>query len=372
MIWVRLCSGILKDLQWWQPNPTMSKTELLIYGAYGYTGELICEHLQSLGENFVVAGRDELKTKAIAKRFGKPSKVFSLDDGEAAAAALKDVAIVLHCAGPYSATSKPMVDACIEAKSHYLDITGEYKVIEAVAARDSELRSAGILGMPSVGMDVVPSDCLAVYVAEQLPSATDLKIFINATGTPSPGTTKTSLEQAGQPSKIRKDGEIVDVQFGSLIETVTFPDNRSKTLVNLPWGDIASAYFSTKVPNISVYMNVVTPLMAKISYYTGPLLRTSIAQGVLRSLVTRFVKGSDESQRESTASEFIAIASDKDGNERKAYLKVKNGYTFTMLSAVEIALRVKKGDFKPGFSTPASLYGADLVLSISGSERKDL
>ncbi|PRT57116.1 Saccharopine dehydrogenase-like oxidoreductase [Wickerhamiella sorbophila] len=350
----------------------MSKHELLVYGAYGYTGNLICQHLESLGEQFIVAGRDEAKTQALAKQYNRPAKVFSLDNRKATVEALKDVSVVLHCAGPYSATSKPMVDACIEAKAHYLDITGEYKVIEAVAARDSELRSAGILGMPSVGMDVVPSDCIAVYVAEKLPSATDLKIFIHATGAPSPGTLKTSLEQAGQPSKIRKNGKIVDVRFGSMIEKVTFPDNSQKTLVNMPWGDIASAYYSTKIPNISVYMNVVTPMMARMSYYTGPLLRTSLAQAALRGMVNCFVTGSDETQRDSTSSEFIAIASDDKGNERKAYLKVKNGYAFTVLSAVEIALRVMKGDFKPGFYSPATLYGADLVLDISGSERKDL
>lgn len=352
----------------------MSATEkkLLVYGAYGYTGKLICEYLNELGETYTIAGRDQTKTEIFAKELGVPFEVFSLDDVETTVKFLKEFAIVLHCAGPYSKTSKPMLDACIKAKTHYLDITGEYHVIEAIAARDAEVRAAGILAMPSTGMDVVPSDCLSAYVAGQLPSATDLKLYIKATGSASPGTSKTLLEEAGQPSKIRKDGKITRVPFGELTETITYPGGESVSMVSLPWGDIASAYHSTNIPNITVFMNIIPPLAAKVGYYMGPVLRAGITQYVLRCFVDKFVKGSDKDHRDSTGAEFIAVACDNEGNERKAYLRIKNGYTFTQLSAVAIALRVKNGDFKPGFFTPASLYGPDLVLSIDGSERKDL
>lgn len=348
-----------------------AKSTLLVYGAYGYTGKLICEHLREIGQRYTVAGRNDAKTKEIAEEFAVHYKVFSLDNAAEAEKALEDVSVVLHCAGPYSVTSKPMLDACIKTKTHYLDITGEYTVIEAVAARDAEIRAAGILAMPSVGMDVVPSDCISAYVANKLPSATDLKLFIKSVGAFSAGTAKTVVEMIGGGSKIRKDGEIISVPFGQLIEDIEFPNKETYTMVNFPWGDVSSAYHTTNIKNVSVFMAVMPPRAAHILSYIGPVFNVGFVRWGLQSLIGRYVKGHDAEQRKSGSAEFLAIASNGD-QEARAYLKTINGYSLTAISSVIIAQRVLKGDFKPGFFTPAGLYGADLVMEVPGSERKDL
>ncbi len=131
--------------------------KFLIYGANGYTGELITRFAAERGMSPIVAGRNEAKVQAIAQRHGFESRVFGLDKYEEVDAVLKDVGMVLHCAGPFSLTSKPMVDACIRGQKHYTDITGEISVFEGCAARDKEAREAGVMLMPGVGFDVVPA-----------------------------------------------------------------------------------------------------------------------------------------------------------------------------------------------------------------------
>src|SRR5688500_10091214 len=68
--------------------------------------------------------------------------------------------MVLHCAGPFSITSRPMVGACLRNRKHYTDITGEISVFEECADKNDRAFEAGVMLMPGVGFDVVPSDCL--------------------------------------------------------------------------------------------------------------------------------------------------------------------------------------------------------------------
>ena len=133
----------------------------LIYGANGYTGELIARAAARRGMKPILAGRNRAAIEALAAEVGLDHRVFGLDAPQAIAAALKDCAVVLHCAGPFSRTARPMIDACLLAHTHYLDITGEVPVFEMVATYDAVAQMANVMLLPGVGFDVVPTDCLA-------------------------------------------------------------------------------------------------------------------------------------------------------------------------------------------------------------------
>jgi short subunit dehydrogenase-like uncharacterized protein len=98
---------------------------------------------------------------------------------------------VLCAAGPFSATSRPVADACLRNRVHYLDITGEIDVFEALAARDAEAKARGIMLLPGVGFDVAPSDCLAAHLKRRLPDANDLRPYLSLRANTSRGTAKT-------------------------------------------------------------------------------------------------------------------------------------------------------------------------------------
>ncbi len=118
-------------------------TSILIYGATGFTGRLIAREARAKGAGVVLAGRNPDTLKAVAAPLDLPWRAFDLADRAGLDAALKDVAVVLNAAGPFSATARPMTDACLRRGAHYLDITGEIDVFEALAARDAEAKRAG-------------------------------------------------------------------------------------------------------------------------------------------------------------------------------------------------------------------------------------
>jgi len=170
----------------------------MVYGAYGYTGRLVAALAAERGELPVIAGRDERRLRALGERFELEHRKVDLSDASGLRAALEGIDVVAHCAGPFSATSEPMVDACLATGTHYLDITGEIDVIEAAAALDREAKAAAVILLPAVGFDVVPSDCLAAKLAARLPGASRLTLAFNALGSLSPGTAKTMLEAVSQ------------------------------------------------------------------------------------------------------------------------------------------------------------------------------
>ncbi len=137
------------------------QSQFLIYGANGYTGELTARVAAARGMTPILAGRNAAQVQALGAELGLPVRVAGLDDPAALDAMLRDVTVVLHCAGPFVHTATPMVDACLRAGVHYLDITGEIAVFEALAARYDEAKRAGVMLLPGAGFDVVPSDCLA-------------------------------------------------------------------------------------------------------------------------------------------------------------------------------------------------------------------
>src|SRR5436190_9875943 len=252
----------------------MSST-FLLYGANGYTGELITRYAAERGMTPILAGRNGAKVAELAGKYGFEYRVFALNESAMLDAALQEVDVILHCAGPFSLTSRPMVDACIRNNKHYTDITGEIAVFEACAARHREAEDAGVMLMPGVGFDVVPSDCLARHLKDRLPTATHLSLAFYGMGRLSHGTQATMTMNVGRGGAIRKDGKITPVPAAWKTREIDFGEVK-KLGVSIPWGDVATAFHSTGIPNIEVY--TVAPKSAlklmKLSRYLGWLFAT--------------------------------------------------------------------------------------------------
>jgi short subunit dehydrogenase-like uncharacterized protein len=346
----------------------MNKT-FLLYGAYGYTGELILQYAAKQRLRPIIAGRSLDKLEPLAKKYDLPFRVFSLDETEKLDAALKETEFVLHCAGPFSLTSKLMVEACLRTRRHYTDITGEIAVFESMARRDAKAKEAGIMIMPGVGFDVVPSDCLALHLKNHLPAATNLTLAFYGMGRISHGTQATMTMNVGQGGAVRRDGQIVRVPAAYKTRDIDFGEFK-KTGVTIPWGDVATAYYSTGIPNIEVY-TILPPSnlkMLKMSRYLGWLLASGPVQKYLQKQIP--AGGPNEEERAKGRTFLWGEASDNDGNRIEARQQGPEGYTLTALAALNVAAKILNGNFQPGFRTPAKAYGADLILEIDGVTRE--
>lgn len=340
----------------------------LIYGANGYTGELITRFAAEQGLKPILAGRTESKIKPLAEKYGFEYRIFTLEDTAALDAALDEVSAVLHCAGPFSLTSRQMAQGCLRRKKHYLDITGEIVVFESMAALDAKAKEAGIMLMPGVGFDVVPSDCLARHLKEKLPTATNLTLAFYGLGRISHGTQSTMMMNAGSGGAVRRDGRITRVPSAYKTREIDFGEVR-KEGVTIPWGDVSTAYYTTGIPNIEVY-TIVPPdavKMLKMSRYFGWLLGSKPVQRFLQPRIPP--GGPSDEERARGRSYLWGEATDEAGNRVEARQKCMEGYTLTALTALNIAQKVCAGNLKPGFQTPAGCYGADLVLELDGVTR---
>lgn len=332
----------------------------MLYGANGYTGELIAELAVRRGQRPLLAGRSAAKIAPLAERLGLEHRAFDLAD---AAAAVQDVALVVHCAGPFSATSRPMVDACLSTRTHYVDITGEIDVFEAVGARDAEAKTAGVVLLPGAGFDVVPTDCVAAMLAEALPGATHLDLAFAAGGGTSPGTTKTSVEGSATGGRARVDGELRNVRIGHRRRSAAFRSG-ALDVGSIPWGDVSTAYRSTGIPNITTF-TVVPGLTGHLQALFAPLLRTPLVQGVGKALAQR-LSGPDEEQRGRSRSEVWGEASDAEGHTVSVALTGPNGYDLTADAVLRAVERLLTGDVPAGAHTPSSAFGADFVRELDG------
>lgn len=347
-------------------------SSFLIYGANGYTGELITRVAVERGLKPIIAGRNETAIRSLAEKHGLEYRIFSLDESAKLDAALNEVATVIHCAGPFSLTSRQMGEACLRTKTHYTDITGEIAVFEACTLADQKAKDAGIMVMPGVGFDVVPSDCLAMHLKNRLPSATHLTLGWYGMGRMSHGTQATMTMNVGKGGAVRRDGKIMPVPAAWRTREIDFGGGVVKTGVTIPWGDVSTAYHSTGIPNIEVF--TVAPASAikamKMSRYIGFLLATAPAQRYLQSKIKP--GGPSDEERAKGKTLLWGEATDDDGNRVESRLQCPEGYTVTALAALNITEKILVGDLKPGFQTPAKAYGADLILEIDGTSHQDI
>jgi short subunit dehydrogenase-like uncharacterized protein len=345
---------------------------ILIYGATGYTGKLIAKAASDRGMRPILAGRNLGKVKAVAGPLGMTGRAFDLGDAAAIDAAVKDVAVVLCVAGPFSATSRPMVEACLRNRVHYLDITGEIDVFEALAARDAEARARGVMLLPGVGFDVVPSDCLAAHLKRRLPDATDLKLYISLAANMSRGTAKTMIEAIARGTQTRRNGRIVSRDRA---ETASCDFGAGvKPTVQVSWGDVATAFHSTGIPNIEVQFE--TPPTLQAFARTPRLVKSFLAlgfmQGVLKAQADWLPEGPDESARRRGRGMLVGVAQNEKGDRVRSRIRTPEGYSLTAATAIDAASRVAAGEVKVGFQTPSRAFGADYILNFDGVTREEL
>ena len=346
----------------------MSKEALLIYGANGYTGELVAEEAVRRGLRPVLAGRNRQAVRSLAQRLDLDNRVFGLDDSRALGEGLEGVAAVLHCAGPFIRTSKPMVEACLAAGAHYLDITGEIGVFESIQRRGDEARAAGVALIPGVGFDVVPTDCLAARLAVALPDATHLTLaFTSEGGATSRGTLKTMVESLPYAGAVREEGRIVPVPMAMDARKFDFTCG-SRWAMTIPWGDVSTAFHTTGIPNIRVYSGA-PPSAIKRMRRMRPLLPLASLTPFKRAAqwwIGRTVTGPDEEMRRTARVCLWGEARSEAGEVRRATAETPEGYAFTALASVECATRVLGGNVAAGAWTPARAFGPDLAFELAG------
>jgi short subunit dehydrogenase-like uncharacterized protein len=350
----------------------MSASQFLLYGANGYTGQLIARMAHQYGLEPILAGRNAGQVEPLARQLGLPYLVFDLNDRQALLAALAKVKVVVHAAGPFKYTASQMIEACLQTGVHYVDINGDISVFEFIKTYDDAAKKAGVMLLPGAGFDVVPTDCLALYLKQKMPAAVMLQIaFASLGGGVSHGTAMTMAGKLGEGGAVRRNGKIEKVPLGHKCMEV---DLGAKKLwvMGLPWGDVSTAYHSTAIPNTEVYTAIPkkTFRILKYQWLFNWLLRTEFMRNIVRNKIKQRPAGPSDEQREKAKSLVWAKVTDAAGNALAARLSGPEGYTITAHGALLVTRKILQGLYKPGYQTPASAYGENLVMEIPGVQRE--
>jgi short subunit dehydrogenase-like uncharacterized protein len=339
----------------------------LIYGVNGYTGRLILEEALKKGFRPIIAGRDKKAVFELARDNNDLDyRVFPLENPEQVAKHLDDIVAVIHCAGPFEFTAEVMALACIAKGVHYMDITGEITVFELLKGLEESAKKANVMLLPGSGFDVVPSDCLAAMLKEKMPDAKTLEMaFSNVGGSISHGTASTAIENLGKKNLIRENGYFKEVPMGKLFKWVDFGSVKHHC-VSIPWGDVSTAYYSTGIPNVTVYMGI-PPSARKwmlLGNWLSPLLRSKAVKNYLKKQLKKRPAGPDAEQRKKAKTLLWGEVCNAKGEKISLLMQTAEGYTLTAAASVLIVTKILNGNFKTGFQTPSLAYGSGLILEL--------
>ncbi len=347
----------------------MPSNSFLLYGANGYTGQLIAKYAAQYGLEPVLAGRNEASIKALAESLNFKYVIVDLDNADQLRSALKEQQLVIHAAGPFEATARQMIDACLQTGTHYLDINGDISVFEMIKAYNATAKDRNIMLMPGAGFDVVPTDCMALHLRNKLPDASHLKLaFASIGGGVSHGTAMTIVSKLGEGGAVRSNGKIVRQALGKKGMWVNFGEKKL-FVMSIPWGYVSTAHFTTGIPNIEVYTAVKPGVYKtmKAQWLFNGLLKTEWVKNIIRKKIKTRPAGPGDAARSKSKSLVWGEAANAKGDSITNNFTCADGYTLTAHSSLIIAKKVLEGNFKTGYQTPAACYGEDLIKEIPGT-----
>lgn len=350
-----------------RPSPRHRPSNVVLYGATGYTGRLLLEEARRARLPITVAGRDAARVSALARAASVPFASASVSDASALDAMLRGATVLLNAAGPFSRTAAPLMAAALRAGVHYLDVTGELDVFLRAVELDAAARRARVMLMPGAGFDVVPSDCLALTVARQLPGATALHLGIAGLRQLSRGSARTLVQHVARPIRARRDRRVVPLAPAPAGRDFDLDGERRRFLA-IDWGDVVTAYYTTGIPNVTTYFEATPALRAALLSRSpsAALLGLAPARACLEAMTRFLPAGPSAEQRAAARVVLVAEAEAPSGARASAQLVTGDVYEFTARAAVSIAAKVSRGDWEPGFQTPARVFGSELAASLPG------
>lgn len=340
----------------------------IIYGANGYTGQLTVEYAIKKGVKPTIAGRNELQIKSLAEKHGLNYKIFDLSNTDVISENIQGYSLVLHCAGPFSETARPMMNACIQSGVHYIDITGEIAILEWAHKKSELAKSNKVMLMCGVGFDLVPTDCVAKKLKEEFPNATNLELaFYLKGGSISRGTMLTMANNFGNTSYERRNGNLVEKPLGFRGKNIDF-GVEEKFCMSIPWGDLYTSWLTTGIENITTFTTT-----SKLAYYAlkmhaiiNPIMRSGWFKRIFKNYIRKNITGPTPEQNKNGRS-YIRGTAWNENKKKTVLLECPESYQITAQCSILIAQKVLNNDFKPGFQTPAGLYGSGLILETEGT-----
>lgn len=325
--------------------------KLMIYGATGYTGRLAAHQAKAAGTPIILAGRSPAPLAQLASVLDVEYRVFGLDDPAAIDRALADIAVILNCAGPFIRTADALIRASIRNGVHYIDTAAELDSYRLAERLDDEAKAADVMLLPGGGGSVAMLGSLAGHAVAHVRHPRSISIALHVSGGLSRGSAISATENLTVETLQRVNGKLV-TRPASDIRSFDFGKGPVDCFpVTLP--DLITIWRTTGVADIETFVHV-----------TGD----GFPQGDLSLLPD----GPTEEERLANRYQAVVEVVDAEGTVSRSRLDTVNGYTFTATAAAEAGRRVLAGEARPGFQTPAGLFGNGFSETIADTTIVDI
>jgi short subunit dehydrogenase-like uncharacterized protein len=341
---------------------------ILLYGATGFSGSRIAKRLVGAGVDVILSGRNPGKLQKIGEELGVPWQPLSLNSSSQLQEILDRCSLVFNMAGPYRQTAEPVIQAALLSRVHYLDLAGEWPVFQKAIALDQAAKQAQCMLMPGVGFTIAVSDCLLVMAAKEFADIKCLRLAISTPDLVSSGTLKSMFGLVDPNVWICHQGEMKEIPVGALNHYFPFGSRYGKATA-MNWPDVFTARHSTGIQTIEAFgeVSLVSELLYQASGKLAPLLQKPLIQSSLQAL-SQFTPTAHKNSQDSAG--FFLTVEAMDHWRRSSYLSLKtmDGYTVTTDIACKVIALILQGQVRPGFQTPAMVFGVDLISNIPSIE----
>jgi short subunit dehydrogenase-like uncharacterized protein len=230
--------------------------KVVVYGASGYTGRLVCEYLREFNVPFIAAGRDKARiAEALETVPGIGTVDHEIVEVEHAVGPLSELfdgaSVVCNMVGPFATYGHEVVEACLATGCHYVDTTGEQDwLITAEAAYGARMAAAGLLLGPGLAQMYTTGEIAAQLCLEQ-PGLDTLDILVFWKGAPTVASTRTILVNAAlAKAYYLEQNAYQEWPADGGLYSVTVP-GQHETGLALPWGGTSHPVWFSRDPRVA-------------------------------------------------------------------------------------------------------------------------
>lgn len=335
------------------------KAHVLVHGATGFTGGLVCDLLAARGVSYAVSGRslDRLERlhARISKHGGRPPTELCVIDvarEDKLHDAISNRKIVLACAGPFTLVGEPVLAACARLGVHYADTTGEQRFVADAALRHQRAcEESGACIVPAMAYEIAPADWACHLAAERVGGSPDtIDVFYASRaaegtrgGSTTRGTKKSMLGVIAEREPLQwVDGALVVERSAEKTTSFALPNGRRLTAASFPSPEAVVVPKHTGARTVRTYMAMTERAARNLHRWRNvapSLVRAT--RSIADKLLERTSEGPLGSERDGT---FTILAEATKGNERsRVALTGKDPYGLTAELQAYAAARAVAG-----------------------------
>ncbi|MFF0345863.1 hypothetical protein [Kribbella sp. NPDC004875] len=336
-----------------------------ILGATGRTGREIAVQVAARGGTPVLVGRS-------AERLRKTAAEIGLGDAEvvetadaAAEIARRRPAVVVNTIGGYAETAVPIARACLPG-GHYVDLANDLVAMPRLIALHDEAVAAGSTFVTGAGFGVLGTEAVVALLCADRATPRDVRVDALPSVAIEGGRLGEALAQSIVSGLTTgglryENGQRVPARLAADPRLHALPDGQTAKSAGGPTGELLAAHLASGAPNVVATSGLVpsAPVVRAILPVAGALLRIpAVRRFAVRRMAAAEVKPAPRPREHSWGH---AVVTWPDGTTREAWLRAGDAMEFTANATAETAVRLARGEGRPGAYTPAGALGAELA-----------